>query len=122
MLRLKNTAWLRICILVLVGCTPPEKPEPKSKVEDTVQSEPPKSAEAETKTAQKTFSDSLIVEQPIYEDTAKILLAGQFHKDEVWPGAGREQWFGLFPLQPGIGLQIVSDRATKRACNTTTVT
>jgi hypothetical protein len=95
MLKLKNTACVIICGLLSVGCTTTEKPESNSNVRDTVQSQPPESAEGETKTTQKTFSDSLIVEQPIFADTAKILLAGQFHEDEVWPGAGGEEWYGL---------------------------
>jgi hypothetical protein len=96
MLKLRNTACVIICGLLPVGCTTTEKPESNSHVRDTVQSQPPEAAEGETKTTQKTFSDSLIVEQPIYADTAKILLAGQFHEDEVWPGAGGEEWYGLF--------------------------
>lgn len=81
-------------------CTPPEKKEvpPLSKQDSATISED------EAKIARKQIADTLIKTVRSYEDTAKILTAGQFHEDEVWPGAEKENWLGLFRGEAGFFL------------------
>lgn len=66
---------------------------------DTKQQEQEKKQE-QTSTNQQASSDSIVYDDFYYPDDtnylAKMLVPGIFHEDEVWEGADRLKWFGLF--------------------------
>lgn len=45
--------------------------------------------------------DTLVFPNPDKKYTANLLTAGVFHHDEVWPGAEKEKWFGLWQDSAG---------------------
>ncbi len=44
-------------------------------------------------------------ERPARTEQVRILTAGTFHSDEVWEGADKENWYGLFPGEQGFSIR-----------------
>ena len=93
---MRKSTWLITTCMILLRCSPADTTESTALAEHSVRDDAPSPARPEGKTVQKASPDSLIVDLHIYEDTARILSAGQFHDQEVWPEAASEEWFGIF--------------------------
>ena len=100
-MQLKSLFRVATAAFVLCMCKPPEKKE----VPQITKGDTTINSEDSSNVAEKPIADTLIKTVRFYEDTAKILTTGQFHGDEVWVGAGSEEWFALFQTQPGFALK-----------------
>lgn len=91
-MKLLSQILLSLFTLYVSGCTfsPQEKETAKATPADTLII-PASTKPIDNDSVDENFS---FPEEKAY--AVKVLTAGQFHEDEVWPAAEKESWFGLF--------------------------
>lgn len=100
---------LPFSLLLLLGCrqstetTPPAAPTDHVVQEDSVE-EPAAPAATDTPMQAALTLDTTGL-APAPETPVKLLLEGTYHKNEVWGGAEKEDWLGVFRTAEGYELR-----------------